>query len=258
MNSETEYIAEGRIFHGFVPHAMGTKLDLLAVGTEAAAAEALWTAFCAELSALEAALNRFDPRSEVARFNASESKAGFPLSPAVQRLLDLSREFWFRTEGLFDVTRGHGMDLEEAGATLDFGGIAKGYVLALLRDRLAGAGIASAFVNFGDSAILGLGTHPYGDCWKVSLPNPYGGSQVAEFSLKDRALSVSGNTPGYTGHIIDPRTGRANVERKLVAVTGPDPLEAEVLSTALMLADKGQRLRLRRAFPDCESEIYTV
>lgn len=258
MNSEVEYIREGRMFHGFVPHVMGTKLDLLAVGVEEDAAEALWEDFRGELASLEARLNRFDPASEVARFNAAGAKAGFPLSPGVQRLLDLSREFWFRTEGLFDVTRGHGMDLEEEGATLDFGGIAKGYALALLRDRLAEAGIASAFVNFGNSAILGVGTHPYGDCWKVSLPNPYSGTQVAEFSLKDRALSVSGNTPGYTGHIIDPRTGRANVERKLVAVTGPDPLEAEVLSTALMLADKGQQLRLRRNFPACEIELYTV
>ena len=258
MNPETEYIAEGRMFHGFVPHVMGTKLDLLAVGVEQAGAEALWADCCAEIASLEACLNRFDPRSEVARFNAAGAKAGLPLSPGLERLLDLSREFWFRTEGLFDVTRGKGMDLAEEGVTLDFGGIAKGYVLALLRDRLAAAGVASAFVNFGDSAILGRGTHPYGDCWMVSLPNPWSGAPVAEFRLRDRALSVSGNTPGYTGHIIDPRTGRANVERKMVAVTGPDPLEAEVLSTACMLADKGQLLRLRRNFPDCEIEIYTI
>ena len=258
MNSETEYIDGGRMFHGFVPHAMGTKLDLLAVGVEKDAAEALWADFLEELAALEGCLNRFDPRSEVARFNAAGAKAGLPLSPGLERLLEISREFWFRTEGLFDVTRGHGMDLEEEGVTLDFGGIAKGYVLVLLRDRLAAAGIGSALVNFGNSAFLGMGTHPFGDCWKISLPNPYSGAQVAEFNLKDRALSVSGNTPGYTGHIIDPRTGRANVERKLVAVVGPDPLEAEVLSTAMMLADKGQRLRLQRAFPGCEIEIYTV
>ena len=258
MNPETEYIDEGRMFHGFVPHVMGTKLDLLAVGVEKAAAQALWAESCAEISALEACLNRFDPRSEVAQFNAAGAKAGVPLSPGVQRLLDLSREFWFRTEGLFDVTRGHGIAYEEEGVTLDFGGIAKGYVLALLRERLTAAGVASAFVNFGNSAILGLGTHPYGDCWMVSLPNPWSGAQVAEFRLRDRALSVSGNMPGYTGHIIDPRTGRANVERKMVAVTGPDPLEAEVLSTAGMLADPGQLLRLRRNFPDCEIEINTV
>jgi thiamine biosynthesis lipoprotein len=77
-------------------------------------------------------------------------------------------------------------------------------------------------------------------------------------TLRDKALSTSGNSPGYTGHVVNPKTGMAVEDKILTAVVCDDPLEAEVLSTTLMMADGGQRKKLRGRFPECEFGIYEL
>lgn len=268
MSSEVEYIEEQHLFHGFIPKAMGTRLDIMTVGTPRALVQPVWDAIVGEAERLTLMLNRFDPESEVSKVNKSGERDSIAISATLRDLIGTAVDYWHRTEGLFDITRGRMTELAlNADGTLslatpevniDFGGIAKGYLLSRIKERLLAAGVKTAFVDFGNSAILAIGRHPYGDSWKVSLPNPYSGAGVAEFSICDRALSTSGNTPGYTGHIIHPVTGKANVERKLVCVVDRDPLEAEVLSTVFMLADKGQRVRLERAFPEALINIYTL
>ena len=97
------------------------------------------------------------------------------------------------------------------------------------------------------------------------------------FALRGQSLSVSGNRPGYTGHIVDPRTGERLTGRLLAAVVSGDPLEAEVLSTAAFVAagnaasegsgavtignDSNVRSvleGLRAAFPDTQINIYRL
>ena len=63
--------------------------------------------------------------------------------------------------------------------SLDFGGFAKGYALKKIGVLLREAGVGSAFVDFGNSSILGIGRHPYGPCWRVSLPDPATGNALA-------------------------------------------------------------------------------
>ena len=151
-------------------------------------------------------------------------------------------EYKHRTGGLFDISKG---DRE-----LDFGGFAKGYLLKELKSVLPQGGIKSAFVDFGGSSILAAGRHPYGDCWKVGVRDPFSGGVVREIELKDQSMSTSGNSPGYSGHIINPATGMQVEGRKMVTVISEDPLEAEVLSTAAMVAGAEALHRLELAFPD--------
>ena len=128
--------------------------------------------------------------------------------------------------------------------SLDFGGFAKGYALKKIGVLLREAGVGSAFVDFGNSSILGIGRHPYGPCWRVSLPDPATGNALAEFDLVDRALSVSGNTAAHTEHIVNPRTGLRDASRQIVAVVADDPLDAEVVSTAWMIAGEFDKLEV--------------
>ena len=115
-----------------------------------------------------------------------------------------------------------------------------------------------AFVNFGNSSILGIGHHPYGDCWKVSFLNPYNQSLLNEFNLKNTTLSTSGNTIQYTGHIMNPITGLFNEQRKASSILSADPLEAEILSTVWMIVNKEQQLLLTKNFKNIQATIYDL
>ncbi|MCQ2165742.1 MAG: FAD:protein FMN transferase [Bacteroidales bacterium] len=224
MQTETEYIREQRLFHGMVPRVMGTKLELMTVGTEEDVARNTWDEICTDAEKLDSMLNRFSPESEVSKINAMHGCDRLTLSSALLDILRLSIDCW--------------------------------YLQARTEAKLRRSGAECAFVDFGNSAILAIGHHPFGDSWRVSLPNPYNGAILDEFQIRDRALSTSGNTPGYTGHIVHPLTGKANVERKIVSVTDRSALDAEVLSTALMIADEGQRLRIGRSFPAAQIKTY--
>lgn len=268
MLSQVEYSEAQKLFHGSIPRVMGTKLDLVTVGTDRVLIEPVWEELCAYAERLDSILNRFDSQSEVARFNAMEDRRAVSMSSELSELTSLGVEYWNRTEGLFDICRGRmtALNFNEDGSVsvsdpdlkLDFGGLAKGYFMKMVDEKLRKAGVRSAFVDFGNSAILGVGRHPFGDSWIVSLPNPYSGSVVAELRVCDRAISTSGNAPGYTGHIVHPTTGKACIDRKMVTVVSANPLDAEVLSTVMMLADKGQEIRIRRSFPDAQINTYSL
>ncbi|MDE5622007.1 MAG: FAD:protein FMN transferase, partial [Alistipes sp.] len=101
-------------------------------------------------------------------------------------------------------------------------------------------------------------SHPWGACWRVSLTNPWTGASLRDFELRDRALSTSGNTPAYTGHIVDPTSGRRIDGRRMATVVAEDALDAEVLSTVLMIADAERRERILARFPQASGEIYEL
>jgi thiamine biosynthesis lipoprotein len=115
---------------------------------------------------------------------------------------------------------------------------------------LRSKGVSCAFVDFGSSSILGIGKHPYGDSWKVGVVDPYTRLQVREISLNDCSMSTSGNAPSYSGHIRNPRTGEPCGGRKLVTVLSDNPLDAEVLSTVLMIAGDKEREIIMANFPE--------
>ena len=236
---------------------MGTRLEMLVFGAARVAGTEVWERLRQEADRLDGLLNRFDPKSELSRVNASCDLRNVTVSPDLAGLVRLAFSFCDRSCGLFDISKGGREEilLDEKnrislmGHELDFGGFAKGFFLKEVKEMLADAGIGTAFVDFGGSSILALGRHPFGDCWKVGVNNPFDGGILAEVELRDEAMSTSGNTPGYSSHIIHPKTGKANEERKLVTVAGADPLEAEVLSTALMIAEPGETAGLEKAFP---------
>lgn len=267
MDNESEYLSELNLFRGNIPRVMGTRMDFITLGVPEETVSPLWREVCGMAVMLDSIFNRFSPESEVSAFNNCGPEIPFRVSEEFRGLLDRALSFWYDTEGLFDITKGKMLGLQVEGdiiqksendVRLDFGGIAKGYVLERIKDKLGQAGVESAFVNFGNSSILTLGHHPYGDCWKVSLPSPFDGKPLREYSLRDTSLSTSGNTPGYSGHIIHPMSGKAFTGRRVAAVVGKDPLEAEILSTVMMIADEGQRKRILRRYPDIEAEIIDI
>lgn len=247
---ETEYYSPRRLFHSFAPRIMGTKLEFIMTGPSEEESERIWAKLLSEAQALESLLSRFDGSSEVSALN-SISQAGevFPSHELLEIIAD-AEGYRMLTGGLFDVTlgtskpslflSGRGVDLR--GGSLDFGGYAKGLLCRRAKALLSGEpAVESAYLDFGGSSITTIGTHPFGDCWKVSVCDPFSGRMLKEVELRGSSLSVSGSQPHYEGHIKDPRTGRIIEGRCLVICEALDPLDAEVGSTAAVVSG-GEKL----------------
>lgn len=257
------------MFHGLVPLVMGTRLEAIVPDADAGTVGLLWERLSDKAMELSRLLTRFEPGSEVSRLNASDEGA-FEVSGTLFAILSSALEYRERTCGLFDVALGGALELAGDGKVrlgkriraglprLDFGGFAKGWMLGRIREEFLAAGVKDAFVNFGGSTLLAMGAQPGGDCWRVSAPDPFTGRTVDVFDLRDRSLSTSGNTPGYSGHIVSPVTGEAFCGRRMACVVSPDPLDAEVLSTVMMIADGKQGDIIRKEFPDAVIKVYNL
>ena len=140
---------------------------------------------------------------------------------------------------------------------LDMGGIGKGVALKEVVALLTSKSVRSAFLSFGESSIAGIGKHPYGGGWPVGVPN-YHGSDTQESTclLRDEFVSISGlqnsqgNTEnGATAHIYHPIKGRLVNNPCNVMVKCQCPVQAEVLSTSMYMADEMEMQKLTKTFP---------
>jgi len=261
--------------------AMGTTLEIsVCAENEARAGEAIEAAF-AEVDRLERILSTFREDSETSRLNRGAGGDFQPASPELLDLLARSREFSAASHGAFDVAAGslvtlwkraagsgslpgaaelaaargacgpgvvetdpeHGrVRLARAGATLDFGGIGKGYALDRAAVALQDRGVTCALLDFGGQ-LLALDP-PSGEAgWKVDLRDPRDAERIrrsirlvrASISTTadyERGLEIAG---ARISHVVDPRTGL--------------PVEADALSTALYVLgpQAGAELARRRS-----------
>lgn len=266
IENRTDWHEAGSLFHGVVPRVMGTRLEVLMVHPDIEMLSRLWRDVAGLLESMDRVFDRFAPDSEVSRLN-SRSRDIADISPVMEDALRLCGDYYERTLHLFDVTLGHFRDVTVGAGKvifrnpmvrLDFGGFAKGYALRSVRRLLAANGVKNAFVDFGGSSIIGMGHHPYGDCWRVGLDSPWSGARLRDFSLMDTSLSTSGNTRFYSGHIVNPMTGASNRKRMVATAVAEDPLDAEVLSTVWMIADREQMRQISERFGEFEADIYEL
>ncbi len=135
------------------------------------------------------------------------------------------------------------------------------------------SGTEAAFLHAGTSSVTAIGAPPGHPGWRVAISNdrlahvtdpsnsggcahesaphesapphestPFtAGLPCVTICLKDRSLSVSApasRTLGRVHHIMDPRTGRSAIGASLAAAVSPCPLEAEALSTAMVVLNR--------------------
>jgi thiamine biosynthesis lipoprotein len=248
--------------------AMGTWVECLVDASRGRAVEAALRAVEDEFARLEAMLSRFRRDSELSRLNRERSIAA---SDELRELVELSVDARERTGGRFDPTlhdaicaagydrtfndivdeggrgiqasgcgevvlRGNHIELG-AGASLDLGGIAKGYAADRCAAMLAAHG--PALVNAGgDLAVSG----PRADePWAVGVEVP--GHSVS-LALDRGGLATSGRDRRRwrrdgedRHHIIDPLTLRPAENAPLsVTVAAGSATEAEILAKAVFLA----------------------
>ena len=268
MTDKFRFFDDSNIAHGSLEQIMHTNFDILTAGADRAAAELAWHDIYHELSRLEKMLNRFDRQSEIYKINQTAFFENVEVSREFWDILQACKEFHRKTLGLFDITL-HDFDkiqfFEKTrsvrflsdGLYIDLGGFAKGFALQKVDKILKNAGVKTAFVNFGNSSIMGVGHHPYGDSWKVGINSPLNAEIVVdEINLKDMSISISGNTPAYNRHIKNPKSGKYSEAFQLIYVTAKDPLAAEVLSTTLMIADEEKKMQILDNFEIKDTKTY--
>ena len=268
--SYRNYYAKSGMFHGSVPYMMGTRLDVLLFGPDEAALDVTWNEAVAELGRLQSMLNRFDPHSELSilRENAVHHPSG--MSNELWEILLDCRRYHELTSGFFDITltdfedvvfdmNNHAIFFNGKSLMLDLGGYAKGYAMKKIRNLLISAGVVQAILNFGNSSVMALGKHPAGKPWLVGIDNPFApGEQLGTVELCDNALSTSGNLPEHMRHIVNPRTGEYFTGGKVVSVVASCDLDAEILSTALLLAENDTAETIKENFEKITVNIYKI
>ncbi len=291
-------------------YAMGTLLEITLLGDAAATLEEALEACFALAAELEARFTTYDDGSELMGLNARAGGEPVVVSPPLRSILADARGFAEETGGSFDVTVGplirlwtRAAELDAlpspealtavrarigasrialrpdgrvwlpSGASVDLGGLAKGWALDRMAAQLAERGITRGVLSFGGSSVLALGAPRDAPAWRVLVRSEQG--RVAGLvSLRNRHLSVSESLGRSSeiagrrfGHVIDPRSGWPVEEGRLAAVVTTSGARAEALSTALLVvapdaglawADAETHLLLldeagrRRASPDFE------
>ncbi len=246
---------------------------------------------------LERIFNRFDETSELSRINGAETIAPLYVSSDLFSIL-LSSAKWHRlSHGAFDPSVTPLIELwkksGEAGRLpaeaeiaaakrrvgfeqiaytddgrvlftkenmfLDFGAIAKGWIVDETAKALKKRGVMRGIIDAGGNALaFGKGTFTFG----IADPRFSGRKELmGTVEVSDGGVVTSGNYERFVtigdkrySHIINPKTGWP-VDNELVAVTiiGGSASDADALATSLMVLGKDRSIELLKEIPECEA-----
>ena len=248
-------------------------------GTELVGDAALVAEIEGVLARVVGEMSHWEPGSDLSRFNRSEPGRWQPLPPGFAHVLATALSVADASDGAFDPAMGRLVDLwgfgpagpregvpgapeiaeataasgrrhvEQDGrrarrlapAALDFSGIAKGYAVDAVAERLRGLGLADFLVEIGGE-LRGEGVKPDGQPWWVDL-EPAPGIAVAPIRVALHGLSIA-TSGDYRrrfehggrdyAHTLDPRTGRPlNNRVASLTVLHPSCMLADAWATAL-------------------------
>lgn len=252
--------------------------------------------------------NRYNPHSELSAFNRAPAFAAFPLSPGLHALLLQTDRLVQATNGAFDPsveplqhlwkqalyngktpsaeqiqplmkTLGwHHLKLNASSAVkdvegfaLDLGGIAKGYAVDLLYEKIHALGVKHLYVEWGGEIRVSK-NHPSGRPWNVAIHplDPQADPIVLE--LSDQAVATSGDyEQSYLAiddqgkqrryfHILDLSTGipltASEDQHYSFTVVAPDCTTADGLATALFFHPDMEKIHT--AYADIKIYIQTT
>lgn len=262
-------------------YAMGTRFNTVIPDIDFEHGDKIFFNIQKEVNRIESILSYFNRTSEVYKLNHRNKNNSIPISSELFNVLDICLNYNKLTEGAFDITLrpvieqleesekilsgdeiknkpfSYGMDkiklnedetitFADGYLTVDFGGFGKGYALDKIKTILLNYNVKNAFISFGESSILALGSQPNGNCWKVGINNYQSpGSSITTIELNNESISSSANfSISDDGslrrkiNVIDPRTRVPAVSNKSVTVKSSSAVEAEILSTAFLLMNE--------------------
>lgn len=132
-------------------------------------------------------------------------------------------------------------------ASVDLGGIAKGFAVDAAADVLRGFGISDGLVNVGGD-LVALGADPAGDPWMVGVRDPLAPDRLAtRLEVADAAVATSGDYLRFFQHggrryhhLLDPSSGAPRrTPMRSLTVRAHRCLHADAAATALYCAPEG-------------------
>ena len=152
------------------------------------------------------------------------------------------------------------------GASVDAGGIAKGYASAKIAEIFKQSGVDSAIISLGGN-VRTVGTKPDGSLWTVAIADPDDPSGIiGTVKTHDNAIITSGGYQRYFEkdgkvyhHIIDPKTGYpAQNGLKSTTVISQDDTLADALSTALFVKGESEAIEFCKENSDLFDAILVT
>jgi thiamine biosynthesis lipoprotein len=185
---------------------------------------------------LQARLSRFEPSSDIARFNALPAGGELRVGPLAAEALAAAWRLHLDSDGLFDVSLGSGprawrldggqLQKLAADVELDLGGIAKGQAVDLAVRTLQDQGATAGWVNAGGDLRV------FGNLELPILLRDEAGGGVREFArLRDGAFATSYYAP-------DSRSALSRPQRAHVSVAAPLCLWADALTKVVALSGR--------------------
>ncbi len=262
--------------------ALGTHVDIVAVGPSRYETEDAVQAAFDEVMTMQNLLTRYDQQSPVCELNAEHKSLLVP--DALASLFETCDAYYRDTNGAFDISVAPildavkssaqlGRSVSEAelaelvqhvgadklqyrdrkllvpeGMKLTFDGCAPGFIADRAANILSAHHVEHFMVNAGGE--IRTSGHPKNsDQWRIAIQDPSKqGNYPGVLSFNQGAVSTSGNYEIYFGedkvfhHIIDARTGHSPSTLASVTVTAPTALEADILSTALFVMEPQEAL----------------
>lgn len=248
--------------------------------------------------------SRTRPDSELSRINAAGGKP-VDVDSELAAFIGTALRYCEASDGLYDITMGcvtrlwdfHGeivpdhaaieealshvgyrgvhtcgtqVTLDDPRASIDLGGIAKGYIADKILDLLRSEGIESGLVNLGGNVAV-LGEKPDGRPWTVGLRMPTPSvdlsalSSFATVKVKDCSVVTSGiyerafaKDGEVYHHIIDPKTGYpARTDLLGATVISRSSLDGDGFTTALIIMGLDRALAFVEENPALEAVFVT-
>jgi FAD:protein FMN transferase len=269
---------------------MGTIINLALVGDSENRLMRAAEATFAKMSRLVTLFDHRQPDSPLARLNRDGSLTAAP--PELVEVVSLALRYGELSQGAFDISvkplldqarlssgqtvldrslvdyrqivvNGHSLHLTQPGMAITLDGIAKGRVVDGAVAHLNQAGFSNVLVEAGGD-LAGNGRRADGTPWQIGITHPRApGTAVSRLALTAQALATSGDyqhafTQDFRHHhIIDPRSGQSPTELASATVVAPSAMDADALSTTLMLLGTTHGLALIERLPHVEALLVT-
>jgi len=280
---------------------MDTIVDLTVYGTSKKTAEPLIEEVFVEMQRLESIFDKNNPESDISRINDAAGRDWVEVEPETIFVLQQALEMAQKTGGAYDPTVGPLMELwgfgtelaavppqeeidvvlpfvdytaiqldtaagkvflPQRGMRLDFGGIAKGFIVDQGQKILDRFPVGGSYISAGGDLKVS-GNKPSGEKWRIAIQDPRDPQQwKAIIELAGGSVATSGDYQRYFEengqkyhHLLDPEKGKPARGLSSVTVAAPEALKADVLATAVFVLGKEKGLQLMESITDVEGVI---
>lgn len=161
---------------------------------------------------------------------------------------------------------GNTVTLKNPGASIDLGGIAKGYIADKIKELLVAEGTTSALINLGGN-VYALGSKPDGSPYNIGIQKPFAeeGTPITSVKISGQSLVTSGIYERYFEkdgkiyhHLLDPHTGYPGSSGLYsVTILSENSVDGDALSTACFILGEEKGMELIESLDGIEAMFIT-